>query len=103
MTWDGWPAGLIARLNALARPRRTKPKSPELAALGRAVQRLRTDRGLTQEQLADRAGHNDGSRIGKIEIGRLNPAYTTLRQVCKGLGISLERLGREIEREYREL
>lgn len=89
----------LDRSDALARPRKTTPRTPELAALGAAVQRLRIERELTQEQLADRAGHYDSSRIGKVEIGQLNPTFTALLEICSGLGISFEELGREVEKE----
>jgi transcriptional regulator with XRE-family HTH domain len=64
--------------------RRTKPRSPEHAALGEAVRRLRLDAGLSQEQLAERAG-TDLTQIGGIERGVRNPSYTTLVRLAAAL------------------
>lgn len=71
--------------------RRTKPRSPEHAALGEAVRRLRTEAGLTQEQLADRAS-TDITQVGGIERGLRNPTYETLVRLAAGLGTSVSAL-----------
>lgn len=65
-------------------PRRSKPRSPEHAALGEAVRHLRVEGGLTQEQLAERA-ETDLTQIGGIERGTRNPSYATLVRVAGGL------------------
>lgn len=64
--------------------RRSKPRSPEHAALGDAIRRLRLERGLSQEQLAERAG-TDLTQIGGIERGVRNPSYTTLVRLAAAL------------------
>jgi transcriptional regulator with XRE-family HTH domain len=65
--------------------RRVPPRSPEHQALGEAVRRLRTDAGLSQEQLADRMA-TDLTQIGGIERGVRNPSYTTLVRLAEALG-----------------
>ncbi|HEX5983234.1 MAG TPA: helix-turn-helix transcriptional regulator [Solirubrobacterales bacterium] len=64
--------------------RRSKPRSPEHAALGEAVRRLRLEAGLSQEQLAERAG-TDLTQVGGIERGVRNPSYTTLLRLANAL------------------
>lgn len=64
--------------------RKSKPRTPELGALGEAIKRLRTEAGLSQEQLAERAS-TDLTQIGGIERGTRNPSYSTLVRVAGAL------------------
>lgn len=64
--------------------RRSQPRSPEHAALGEAMRRLRQQAGLSQEQLAERA-ETDLSQIGGIERGTRNPSYATLVRLAAAL------------------
>ena len=68
--------------------RRSKPRSPQHAALGEAVRRLRLEAGLSQEQLADRVG-SDFTLIGGVERGVGNPNYDTLVSIATGLGTTV--------------
>ena len=68
--------------------RRSKPRSPEHAALGEAIRRLRLGAGMSQEQLAERAG-TDLTQIGGIERGVRNPSYTTLVRLAVALETSV--------------
>ncbi|HYG96353.1 MAG TPA: helix-turn-helix transcriptional regulator [Solirubrobacterales bacterium] len=72
-------------------PRRSKPRSPEHAALGEAVRRLRVEAELSQEQLAERAG-TDLTQVGGIERGVRNPSYTTLLRLAAALETSVGEL-----------
>jgi transcriptional regulator with XRE-family HTH domain len=69
-------------------PRRSKPRSPEHAALGEAIRRLRLEAGFSQEQLAERAG-TDLTQIGGIERGVRNPSYTTMVRLAAALETSV--------------
>jgi transcriptional regulator with XRE-family HTH domain len=64
--------------------RRSKPRSPEHAALGEAIRTLRLEGGMSQEQLAEGAG-TDLTQIGGIERGVRNPSYTTLLRLADAL------------------
>jgi transcriptional regulator with XRE-family HTH domain len=64
--------------------RRSQPRSPEHAALGEAVRRLRLQMGISQEELAERAD-TDLSQVGGIERGTRNPSYTTLLKLAAAL------------------
>lgn len=68
--------------------RRSKPRSPEHAALGEAIRRLRLEASLSQEQLAERAG-TDLTQVGGIERGVRNPSYTTLLRLADALETSV--------------
>lgn len=69
-------------------PRRSKPRSPEHAALGEAVRRLRLEAEMSQEELAEAAG-TDLTQVGGVERGVRNPSYTTLLRLADALGTSV--------------
>ena len=71
--------------------RRVKPRSPEHAALGEAVKRLRHEADMSQEELADAAG-TDLTQVGGIERGVRNPSYTTLLRLAAALDTSVGRI-----------
>lgn len=66
--------------------RRSTPRSPEHAALGEAIRRLRLEKGLAQEELADRV-ETDLTQIGGIERGVRNPSYLTLVRLAAALEV----------------
>jgi transcriptional regulator with XRE-family HTH domain len=72
-------------------PRRSKPRSPEHAALGEAVRRLRLEAEMSQEALAEAAG-TDLTQVGGIERGIRNPSYTTLLRLAAALDTSVGEL-----------
>jgi transcriptional regulator with XRE-family HTH domain len=63
----------------------------DLIALGRQVRQLRKERGLSQEELADRAGLHT-NYIGGIERGERNVGVKALFKIAKGLGVSTPEL-----------
>lgn len=69
-------------------PRRSKPRSPEHAALGEAVRQLRLEAEMSQEQLAEAAG-TDLTQVGGVERGVRNPSYTTMLRLASALGTSV--------------
>jgi transcriptional regulator with XRE-family HTH domain len=76
--------------------RQAKPRSPDHAALGRAVEELRREAGLTQEQLADRF-ESEFPSVGGIERGTSNPTYSSLLRVARGLGVDLSEVVKRSE------
>jgi transcriptional regulator with XRE-family HTH domain len=61
-------------------------RDADLLVLGRAVRRMREQRGISADQLA---GAIDicRQRIDALEAGRLDPTYELLLAVAEGLGI----------------
>ena len=55
--------------------------------VGRNTARIRKERGLTQEQLAERSGLSQQYLSG-LERGRRNPTIVTLFEIAAALGVS---------------
>jgi transcriptional regulator with XRE-family HTH domain len=62
-----------------------------LKAFGKNIKNLRTKKGLTQEQLAERAGIN-GKYLGEIERGEKCPSSITVYRIAKALGTSVSQI-----------
>jgi transcriptional regulator with XRE-family HTH domain len=62
-------------------------RNASLAALGRAVQAFRVERGISQEELGFRSGM-DRTFVGGIERGERNPTYETLVKLSGGLEVA---------------
>jgi transcriptional regulator with XRE-family HTH domain len=62
-----------------------------LAALGTAIQTLRTQAGLSEQELADRA-ELEPPLIAEVEQGRREPTWGDLRRIAQGLDTPLEEL-----------
>jgi ribosome-binding protein aMBF1 (putative translation factor) len=68
-------------------------KRPEVVVrtLGKRIRQLRTDRGWSQEHLADEAGMHRTYMWG-IEQGIRNPSVRHLARIADALDISIQRL-----------
>jgi XRE family transcriptional regulator, regulator of sulfur utilization len=66
------------------------PRSPQ-PALGQAVRQLRTERGLTQEQLAHAADLHP-TWISQLESGNKNPSWASVSRLAAALGLRLSQL-----------
>ena len=75
---------------------RTKESDPRLA-FGRTIRRLRENRGLSQEKLAELAGIHR-TYIGDVERGTRNIALVNMTRIAKALGTSLSRLIADMEK-----
>jgi transcriptional regulator with XRE-family HTH domain len=62
------------------------PRPTVLRPLGAQLRRLRLDRQLTQETLAELAGLNY-KYIGKIELGKADPGADVLVRLSRALGV----------------
>jgi transcriptional regulator with XRE-family HTH domain len=64
-------------------PANARP-DPSLAA---ALRRLREDRGLSQEEVAHRAGLHISS-FREVELGNADPMWGTVLRIAAALGVS---------------
>lgn len=55
--------------------------------VGRHVKRIRLDRGLTQEALAEKCGHSQ-QYISDLERGKRNPTVVSVYEIAQALGVS---------------
>lgn len=64
------------------------------AMLGEQVRSRRLERGLSQEQLSEKAGL-DRTYVSSLESGKRNPAFSTLIKLASALEVELAELVRE--------
>ena len=69
-------------------------------AFGKVLQSFRAASGLSQEDLADRAGV-DRTFVSRLERGVRQPTITTLIALGQALGVSAAELTRETEKYLR--
>jgi transcriptional regulator with XRE-family HTH domain len=77
-----------------------RPSSTVDPALATALRRAREELGCTQEDVAYRAELTT-SAYARIELGRANPRWSTVRRIAGALGITLSELAQRVERETR--
>ncbi len=66
-------------------------------AFGRAVRKLRLEKGLSQERLAELAEIHR-TYIGDVERGTRNIALVNMTRIADALGVPLNKLIHEMER-----
>ena len=71
-------------------------KDAELIKLGKRIREVRTEKGLTQLQLAHAIG-KDQQSVQRLETGNVNPTIFYLLEIVKGLGVTLEVLFKDYE------
>ena len=72
-------------------------KNPILLAFGATIRRLRLEKGLTQRELAKRAGL-DVTYCSGIERGCRNLSLKSLESVAKGLGCSISKTCKDLDK-----
>ena len=76
------------------------PRTEPQPGLGRAIRQLRTERGLSQEELGLRAEIHP-TWVSHLESGRNNPAWGSVRRLAVALDVrvsELADLAEELER-----
>lgn len=79
------------------------PREDPQVGLGRAIRKLRIEVELTQEALGLRSNVHP-TWIARVEAGRTNPTWGSVRRIAAGLGVALGELAalaEEIERRRR--
>lgn len=71
---------------------------PLTSKFGKAVRRLRTEAGYSQERFAAAARINRGY-YGAIERGEVNVSLETIERIVRALGVTVARLFAEVDRE----
>lgn len=74
------------------------PDDPLLTAFANVLRRHRQAAGISQEELAHRAGKSI-RYVSLLESRRHQPSLATLKGLCDGLGVSLSQFVTEIEAE----
>jgi transcriptional regulator with XRE-family HTH domain len=82
--------GVAARPRPRKRPPAPAPP-PECRALGKRIRHLRTERGISQETLAERADIHR-TYIGGIEVGIRNPSLKNIAAIARALGVRISAL-----------
>ena len=59
--------------------------------IGQRIREYRLKEGLSQEELAHRAGMN-AAHLGRIERGEKNPTFESIEKIVDALGITFEEL-----------
>jgi transcriptional regulator with XRE-family HTH domain len=67
------------------------PRQEPQVGLGRAIRQLRSERGLSQEELASRAELSQ-TWVSHLESGRINPTWSTVRRLAGALSVTLPEL-----------
>jgi transcriptional regulator with XRE-family HTH domain len=76
----------------MPRTRRSKPRSPDHAALAQAIEMLiAEDAHMTQETVADDGGLSL-KQVNQLVRGQGNPTYMTLMKLARGLHVTLGQL-----------
>ncbi len=89
---------MLLATNSILSGKRGMTMSELRTLVGKRIQAFRRDIGLTQDQLAEKAGLSL-KHLGEIERGRGNPTLTSLENLAAALKISIVQLfGFEAER-----
>jgi transcriptional regulator with XRE-family HTH domain len=64
---------------------------PPLKRMAKRIQQFRAQRGLSQEQLAERAGISR-PYLARLETGRQDPRVSVLLKIARGLRVGLSEL-----------
>lgn len=77
----------------MMRPMKNRDRT--LAAFGRNIARIRTQKGLSQDALAEKADL-DRTYVSGIERGVRNPGIKTVLRIARALGVSVGDLCKEV-------
>ena len=61
----------------------------ERQRIGQRIAQLRKERGITQQELAERTGMQQGN-IARIETGRYSARFDTLQVIAEAMGLTVD-------------
>ncbi len=69
------------------------PQAQHLTPLADRIKQLRTEAGgLSQAELAERAGAGDARQISRYENGRITPSLDAIAHIAQALNVSIDYL-----------
>jgi predicted transcriptional regulator len=63
-----------------------------LMPLADRIRQLRTEAGLSQAELAEKAGAGDARQISRYENGRITPSLDAITHIAEALNVSIDYL-----------
>ena len=76
-------------------------KSEEMKAFGLMVRKLRTEKEMTLQELADKCGYTSRASINKIENGEVDVPTSKVKLIADALGVSpLDLMGKHDDEYY---
>lgn len=64
-------------------------KEQERQRIGQRIAQLRRERGITQQELAERTGMQQGN-IARIEAGKYSARFDTLQIIAEAMGLTVD-------------
>ena len=64
-------------------------KEQERQRIGQRIAQLRKERGITQQELAERTAMQQGN-IARIEAGKYSARYDTLQIIAEAMGLTVD-------------
>ena len=64
-------------------------KEQQRQRIGQRIAQLRKDRGITQQELAERTGMQQGN-IARIEAGKYSARFDTLQTIAEAMGLTVD-------------
>lgn len=87
--------GLMPSLSNMSEKQIKKLKDEFSIHVGKQVRKVRESKGMTQEQLSERAGFYR-TYVGHIENGTYSPSLFTIWRIAKALGVKVESLTKNL-------
>jgi len=65
-------------------------------SFGQRLRKIREEKGMTQEQLAERLGYVGNSYISDVEINKFIPKKKKMKEIAKALGVSFKKINDQL-------
>ena len=88
---------IVLRFELLVKNKR-KRGTMKNSEFGKRLRELRKSRGYTQQCLAEKA-EIDEKHLSRVENGKYFPSYATLNKLLTALGVTLDEVGIELNKQ----